>query len=129
MRRAKTKTIKSKDDSLCLPVSTRFDPDVLYSSKEISQFLNNAMIASMSPPSGAIKEARKKRLRHYTLAILAPLIEHTAIKIEDNNGSEYKLISPEELVAVLVGAAQYIHQALVLKKFEIVKLDSVPELE
>ena len=100
-----------------------------FTNREVSAFLNNAVIAALNPPlrevergayaGGKIDEKRLQRLRHYTLAILAPLVDHV------NEG----FLSDEELIAVLICGAQYLHRARILRTLTYEQVPIVPELE
>lgn len=104
-----------------------------FTAREVSAFLSNAVIAVRNPPlrevlcadgktkryyGGKIDEKKIQKLRNYTLAILSPLVEHV------NEG----FLSDEELVAVLVCGAQYLHKARILQTLTYETAPIVPEL-
>lgn len=74
--------------------------DKLFTEREISIALNNAVIMSLRPESGIIEEPTMRKLRAYCEALIEPVWEH----------KEEGLVSPEQLVFVLLSAALMIHQ-------------------
>lgn len=93
--------------------------NLLFSNKELAAWLNNAVIASLAPPTGKIPEKRMRHLKPYVLGIIAPLFEHVA----------EEAIRPEELVAVLTTAARFTHNVLILKTDAYKAVDVVPTME
>jgi hypothetical protein len=77
----------------------------LFTNRDISVALNNLVAASLRPSTGEISDARLRYLRNYSSAILAPLANH----VED------ALLTGEELVCILVSAALFVQQTLVVK--------------
>lgn len=92
----------------------QINKETLYSNKEISNFLSNAVIAVKAPARGVIAGTRLRYLNYYTVALIEPLLDHV----------ELTALSADELVAVLVIAAKYVHQIKIqgTMKFEAVKI-------
>lgn len=71
----------------------------LFTDREILTILNNCVVFTGAPAEGGpIHEARKRRLREYAQAIVAPAIVHV----------EEELLTPQELVHVLAAAALFV---------------------
>lgn len=82
-----------------------------FTQREIGVALNNAVVHAMNPTSGEIVDPRLRRLRNYTQAVVEPLIEHT----QELTPEGASLLEPEELVAVLVSSALFVHMSLIMK--------------
>lgn len=70
----------------------------LFTAREISGALNNAVIYTGRPVEGVILEERKRRLREYSQAVIEPTVEHAA----------EGLLTYPELVHVFAAAALYL---------------------
>jgi hypothetical protein len=82
-----------------------------FTQREIGVALNNAVVHAMTPTSGEIPPDRLRRLRNYTQAIVDPLIQHT----QEISAEGRPLLEPEELTAVLVTSALFVHMSLTMK--------------
>lgn len=80
----------------------------LHTIRDVSVALNNMMAVVLHPESGEIKEPRLKRLREFSQALIAPL-EELVNGGRDEQGEFGPCLKPEELVAVLIAAALYVH--------------------
>ena len=81
-----------------------YDPNKLYSVREIAQHLNNCVVATLNHETGPIPRERLDRLFAYTQALVAAPIEHV----------EEGYLRFEELVEILVAAAFFIHLQYVM---------------
>lgn len=79
-----------------------------YSVKERGIALNNAVTACLRPQGAVLSEARLRRLRNYAQALIQPLIEHVTGGTDDE-GEFPACLSYEELTAILVSAALFVH--------------------
>lgn len=78
-----------------------------YTQKEIGIALNNALVATQAQgPLADMTELRKKKLRHYLLATLDPIIEY----VKEGH------ISAEELVVILQSGALFVYVFMAVKK-------------
>lgn len=85
-----------------------------YTPKEIGAQLASAVQFALHPAKKQISDERIKKLKPYTLAIMAPLVEHT----------EEGLLSIEELIAIFCVCANYLHLTHVLKTLDYEKVSS-----
>lgn len=81
----------------------------LFTKREILTILNNAVIYSLSPSSGKIPEKRLRKLRAYAQALAALPLKH----LND------KVLTPEELVAILAVSAMWVHCSKVMENSKI----------
>ena|SRR5690349_13438194 len=94
---------------------SRIESQTHFTNREVSSFLSNSVIAVMNPPiretddgkrvGGKIADKRIQKLRPFTVAIIAPLVEYV----------EEGLLTDEELIACLVVGAQYLHRSRILR--------------
>lgn len=77
-------------------------PEQLFAPREIESALNTAVLFTRHPESRNFKRS-SERLHEYARAITDPLIAMV----------ETQLLTPEELVFVLTGAAMYVHKTCV----------------
>lgn len=71
-----------------------------YSQKEVTTALNNAFVASMSPGwIGKWSRLKEQCIREYSKGLMAVLCEN----VDDD------LLMPEELVAILMASAVFVH--------------------
>lgn len=82
-----------------------------FTQREIGVALNNAVVHAMTPTSGELSPERLRRLRNYTQAVVEPLIQHT----QEISAEGRPLLEPEELTAVLVSSALFVHMTLTMK--------------
>lgn len=86
----------------------------LFTPKEISVFLNNAVAAAMRPQSFAIQESRIRHDREFTEAMLKPLQDMVTGGVDENGKIFPPCLRAEELVAILVTAAMFVQMSMVL---------------
>lgn len=79
-----------------------------FSSRERGTLLNNAVTACLRPQGAPISEARLRRLRNYAQALIQPLLEHCTGGVDDL-GAYPPCLTYEELSAILVSAALFVH--------------------
>ena len=75
-----------------------------WSARDIAAVLNNAFLRALKPHKAPVEETRLRRLTEYTQALVEPVNEHTNLGI----------LTKEEAVAVLSGAALYFQMRYVL---------------
>lgn len=81
-----------------------YDPNKLYSVREIAQHLNNCVVASLNHETGPIPRERLERLFAYTQALVQAPLEHV----------EEGYLRHQELVNILVSAAFFVHLQYVM---------------
>lgn len=81
-----------------------------FTTKDTSVAINNLVSIVLRPESGEISELRLKRLREFSQELIAPL-EELVNGGRDDLGEFGPCLKAEELVAVLVCAAFYVHLA------------------
>ena len=89
--------------------------DKSYTCKELGVLLNNAVAASLNLEDKAVPEARLRRLREYSQALLEPLLEHLKDQTYEEEGITYPApLAAHELVSILQSAALYTHMLYVV---------------
>lgn len=77
-----------------------------FTAREVGDSCNNLVLRSLRPVSlGEIPEARIRKLRAYSQAVMAPMLKHV----------EEELLRPEEVVMILATAALFVQLRYVLR--------------